>query len=176
RLAVRRPFGELVHGVLLHAPPLRPHLRRPSQAGSHLRMIEIFRKPNYDFIGKRRWAYYVSIAFTLIGIISLAAHGGLRYDIDFTGGTLVQVRFEQPVGVDKIRASLSKIGLGESVIQQFGDPREFILRMPLTAEGSEQLGRRVQATMSADPALGKFDIRRVEFVGPQVGRDLQLQA
>jgi preprotein translocase subunit SecF len=139
-------------------------------------MIEIFRNPNYDFIGKRKWAYYVSIAFTLISIASLVARGGLRYDIDFTGGTLVQVRFEHPVGVDKIRASLSKIGLGESVIQQFGDPREFILRMPLTAERPEQLGRRVQTVMSGDPALGKFDIRRVEFVGPQVGRDLQLQA
>jgi len=139
-------------------------------------MIEIFRSPNYDFIGKRKWAYYASIAFSLIAIISLAARGGLRYDIDFTGGTLVQVRFEQPVGVAKIRATLSKIGLGESVIQQFGDPREYILRMPLTAEKPEEIGRRVQATMAADPSLGKFDIRRVEFVGPQVGRDLQLQA
>ena len=139
-------------------------------------MIEIFRNPNYDFIGKRKWAYYASIAFSLIAILSLAVRGGLRYDIDFTGGTLVQVRFEHPVGVATIRASLSKIGLGESVIQQFGDPREYILRMPLTAERPEELGRRVQTTMSGDPALGKFDIRRVEFVGPQVGRDLQLQA
>jgi preprotein translocase subunit SecF len=139
-------------------------------------MIEIFRNPNYDFIGKRKWAYYASIAFTLIAILSLVARGGLRYDIDFTGGTLVQVRFEQPVGVGTIRANLAKIGLGESVIQQFGDPREFILRMPLTSERPEQIGRRVQATMTSDPALGKFDIRRVEFVGPQVGRDLQLQA
>ena len=56
-------------------------------------MIEIFKSPNYDFIGKRKWAYYASIAFTLIAILSLVAKGGLRYDIDFTGGTLVQVRF-----------------------------------------------------------------------------------
>jgi preprotein translocase subunit SecF len=139
-------------------------------------MIEIFRNPNYDFIGKRQWAYYASIAFTLIAILSLIAHRGLRYDIDFTGGTLVQVRFEHPVQVATIRASLGKIGLGESVIQQFGDPREFILRMPLTSERPEELGRRVQTAMSSDPALGKFDIRRVEFVGPQVGRDLQFQA
>src|SRR5712691_6931590 len=139
-------------------------------------MIEIFKSPNYDFIGKRKWAYYASIAFSVIALLSLAVRGGLRYDIDFTGGTLVQVRFEQPVTVAQIRASLGKIGLGESVIQQFGDPREFILRMPLTAERPEEIGRRVQAAMTGDPALGKFDIRRVEFVGPQVGRDLQLQA
>ena len=139
-------------------------------------MIELFRTPNYDFIGKRKWAYYASIVFTAIGLLSLVVQGGLRYDIDFTGGTLVQVRFERAVGVEKIRASLARIGLGESVIQQFGDPREFILRMPLTAERPEAVGKRVQAAMSADPALGTLEVRRVEFVGPQVGRDLQIQA
>jgi len=139
-------------------------------------MIEVFRNPNYDFIGKRQWAYYASIALTVIGLLSLMVKGGLRYDIDFTGGTLVQVRFEQAVGIDRIRASLAKIGLGDSVIQQFGDPREFILRMPLLAERPEEVGRRVQAALSGGAVLGKFEIRRVEFVGPQVGRDLQFQA
>jgi preprotein translocase subunit SecF len=139
-------------------------------------MIELFRTPNYNFIGKRKWAYYASITLTVIGLLSLLLKGGLRYDIDFTGGTLVQVRFERAVGIDRIRASLAKIGLADSVIQQFGDPREFILRMPLSAEKPEEVGRRVQAALSGDAALGKFDIRRVEFVGPQVGRDLQFQA
>ena len=139
-------------------------------------MIELFHNPNYDFIGKRRWAYLTSITFILISLISIVARGGLRYDIDFTGGTLLQVRFEQPPAIDRIRAALSRIGLGESVIQQFGDPREFILRMPLTASNPEEIGRRVQGALGAVPALGKVEIRRVEFVGPQVGRDLQLQA
>src|SRR2546425_11315796 len=139
-------------------------------------MIEIFRNPNYDFIGRRKWAYIVSIVFTLLGLVSIGVKGGLRYDIDFPGGTLIQVRFDEPPAIDKIRASLGQIGLGESVIQQFGDPREYILRMPLTATSPEEIGRRVQAALSADPALGRLDIRRVEFVGPQVGRDLQLQA
>src|SRR2546425_3417189 len=94
-------------------------------------MIELFKNPNYDFIGKRKWAYYVSIAFTLIGLTSLVAMGGLRYDIDFTGGTLVQVRFEQAPSVAQIRSSLSTIHLGESLIQRFGDEREYIIRLPL---------------------------------------------
>jgi preprotein translocase subunit SecF len=58
-------------------------------------MIELFKNPNYDFIGKRKWAYIVSIALTLISLSSLAVRGGLRYDIDFTGGTLIQVRFDR---------------------------------------------------------------------------------
>jgi preprotein translocase subunit SecF len=139
-------------------------------------MIELFPKPNYDFIGKRKWAYIISAAFTLVGLISIALHGGLRYDIDFTGGTLIQIRFEQPPSVAAIRTSLGRIGFGESVIQQFGDPREFILRIPLTSSSPEEVGRQVQRALTADASLGKLEVRRVEFVGPQVGRDLQLQA
>jgi preprotein translocase subunit SecF len=139
-------------------------------------MIELFHSPNYDFIGKRRWAYLVSIVAILISLTSMAVKGGLRYDIDFTGGTLIQLRFEQPPDIGKIRGSLGKIGLGESVIQQFGDPREYIIRMPLTSTNQEEVARRVQGALTGDASLGKFEIRRIEFVGPQVGRDLQLQA
>ena len=139
-------------------------------------MIEMFRNPRYDFIGKRRWAYLVSLVAILISLTSMAVRGGLRYDIDFTGGTLIQLRFEQPPDIGKIRASLAKIGLGESVIQQFGDPREYIIRMPLASANQEEVARRVQGALAADPSLGKLEIRRIEFVGPQVGRDLQLQA
>jgi len=139
-------------------------------------MIELFKNPNYDFIGKRKWAYYVSIAFTLLSLGSLVARGGLRYDIDFTGGTLMQARFEGAPSVAQIRASLARIQLGEAVIQQFGDAREFVIRLPLASVTSEEVARRVQAALAGDAQLGKFEIRRVEFVGPQVGRDLQLQA
>jgi len=140
-------------------------------------MIELFKNPNYDFIGKRKWAYIISIAITLIGLGSLVAKGGLRYDIDFTGGTLIQVRFEQPPTVAKIRTSLSSIHLGESIIQEFGDNREYIIRLPLVESvSSEEISRRVQNALSSEASLGKFEIRRVEFVGPQVGRELQLQA
>jgi preprotein translocase subunit SecF len=138
--------------------------------------VELFRNPSYDFIGKRRWAYAVSIVVILIGIGSVVVKGGLRYDIDFAGGTLIQVRFEQPPAVTSIRASLARIQLGDSVIQEFGDPREFIVRLPLTNLPPEDVTKRIQGALSAEPALGRYEIRRVEFVGPQVGRDLQLQA
>jgi preprotein translocase subunit SecF len=139
-------------------------------------MIELFKNPQYDFISKRKWAYYFSMAITLVGLISLVAHGGLRYDIDFTGGTLIQIRFEQAPSIAQIRSSLAAIHLGESVIQRFGDEREFIVRLPLKELASEEVSRLVQSALRASGSLGKFEIRRVEFVGPQVGRDLQLQA
>jgi preprotein translocase subunit SecF len=138
-------------------------------------MIEIFSKPNYNFIGRRKWAYIVSIVFMVIGLGSLAVKG-IRYDIDFTGGTLVQVRFEQPPDTGKIRAALAKAQITETIIQEFGDTREYIIRLPLTAGSSEQVAKRVQEAVAKETALGKVEIRRVEFVGPQVGKELQLQA
>jgi preprotein translocase subunit SecF len=138
-------------------------------------MIQIFRTPNYNFIGRRHLAYVLSAIIMVVGLGSLAIRG-LHYDIDFTGGTLVQIRFEQPPAVATIRAGLARIQLGESIIQEFGDPREYIVRMPLTNASSDELTRRVTTALGQEPALGKFEVRRVEFVGPQVGRDLQRQA
>ena len=139
-------------------------------------MIELFHEPDYNFIGRRRWAYIISTIITLIGLLSLATRG-LHYDIDFTGGTLVQVRFEKPPSVATIRAGLARIKLGESIIQEFGDPREYIVRMPLTAStSSEELAKRMEGALKQETSLGAFEIRRVEFVGPQVGKELQWQA
>jgi preprotein translocase subunit SecF len=139
-------------------------------------MIEIFHKPSYNFIGRRKWAYLLSALVVLIGLASLATRG-LSYDIDFTGGTLVQVRFEQAPSVAAIRGGLNRINLGDAVIQEFGDPREFIVRIPLAhGAGAEELGKRVEAALAQEGALGKFEVRRVEFVGPQVGKELQMQA
>ncbi len=138
-------------------------------------MIELFRNPSFDFIGKRKWAYIVSGIAILISVVSLLTQG-LRYDVDFTGGTLVQVRFEQAPSVDRIRAALARVGLGEVSIQEFGDPREFITRLPLTGASSEEVTQKIQNVLGAEASLGKFEIRRVEYVGPQVGRELQRQA
>jgi preprotein translocase subunit SecF len=138
-------------------------------------MIEIFRSPSYNFVGRRRIAYAVSLLAMIIGLGSLATRG-LRYDIDFTGGTLVQVRFEQHPDVGKIRAALGRAGIGEVIIQEFGDPREYIVRLPLSAASSQDVAKRIEQALAGDASLGKTEIRRVEFVGPQVGRELQLQA
>jgi preprotein translocase subunit SecF len=141
-------------------------------------MIQLFRNPNYDFIGKRKYAYILSAVIIAIGLVSLIVKGGLHYDVDFAGGTLVQVRFETAPTVARVRSALATTQLGEAVIQEFGDPHEYILRLPLAAEPAspEQISQRVQTALSSATSLGKYEIRRVEFVGPQVGRDLQLQA
>jgi preprotein translocase subunit SecF len=86
------------------------------------------------------------------------------------------VRFEAPAAPEQVRAGVTRLGLGDAVIQEYGDPREFIIRFALTETQAEALRERVHQAFAADPSLGAIDIRRIEFVGPQVGRDLQLQA
>ena len=138
-------------------------------------MMQIFRDPRFNFIDNRKWAYLLSAVVLAVCLASLATQG-LRYDIDFTGGTLVQVRFENAPSVADVRRGLARVGLGDAVIQAFGEEREFIIRVPLGAASSEEMGKRVESGLRQEPALGNVDIRRVEFVGPQVGRELQQQA
>ncbi len=138
-------------------------------------MLQIFVSPRYDFIGKRRWAYLISAAFVLAGLLHIAYKGGLHYGIDFAGGTLIQVRFEKAVTVDAVRRALDRVRLGDSVIQEFGDPRESLIRVAAAAGPPEEVSKRVESGLR-EAGLPGFEVRRLEFVGPQVGRDLQWQA
>jgi preprotein translocase subunit SecF len=138
-------------------------------------MLQIFVNANYDFVGKRRWFYLASGGFMLLSILSIIAHGGLNYGIDFTGGTLVQVRYDKPASVEIVRRGLDEIKLGGAVIQQFGDAQEYLIRLHQAGEKPDALSRQIQDALSKASGA-KVEIRRLEFVGPQVGRDLQLQA
>jgi preprotein translocase subunit SecF len=138
-------------------------------------MIQIFVNANYDFVGKRRWFYLGSAALIAISLLSILIRGGLNYGIDFTGGTLIQVRYDKPVTVGDVRRGLDEIALGSAIIQQFGDAQEYLIRLPQGGETPEQITPKVQAAL-AKASGAKVEMRRVEFVGPQVGRDLQIQA
>jgi preprotein translocase subunit SecF len=138
-------------------------------------LLDLFKNARYDFIGRRKWAYAASAAALVVSLASLTWHG-LRSDIDFAGGVLVQVRFERPPNMETIRATLSTVGLAHSVIQEFGDAREYILRMRQSAHRSADVAKEVAAALAGESALGPFDMRRVEIVGPQIGHDLQVQA
>jgi preprotein translocase subunit SecF len=139
-------------------------------------MMQIFVNASYDFVGKRRWFYIASLAVVALSVVSILLHGGLNYGIDFTGGTLIQVRYDKPVAVADVRRGLDDIKLGSAVIQQFGDAQEYLIRLPQEKDQRpEQITREVQTALGK-AAGSKVELRRVEFVGPQVGRDLQFQA
>lgn len=138
-------------------------------------MLQIFVNTNYDFIGKRRWAYLISIVVTLAGLGHIAWQGGLRYGIDFSGGTLAQVRFQQTTTVDAVRKALDRVSLGDSIIQRFGDAQEYLIRVPAAIGAVEETSKKIEQGLR-EAGLPGFEVRRLEFVGPQVGRDLQMQA
>ena len=86
-----------------------------------------FIKPNtnFDFVGKRRIAYGVSLSLILLSMLSLVFHGGPKYGIDFAGGTVIQIKFPSSVVINDIKSGLASIGLENTTIQTFGDPRDF---------------------------------------------------
>ncbi len=138
--------------------------------------MELIRKnTEIDFIQRRKVAFAVSVVLLLASIGSLLFQG-LNFGIDFSGGTLVQVRFKQAHPVGEIRDALSGLNLGDVVIQEFGVPEEILIRVEKQASGGEARGDLVrQVVESLHPLAGGKDgveSRRVEFVGPQVGEEL----
>jgi len=128
---------------------------------------------NIDFTGKRKLALLLSAVVILLGLASLVINGGPNYGIDFVGGTLVQVKFVEDTDAAKIKDSLASMDLGTVVVQSFGDDaNEFLIRVQETEKGKELSGM-ISGSLNAVYGDGNVDIRRVEMVGPQVGKDLR---
>ena len=127
-----------------------------------------------NFLGHRRAAFILSLAVIAVGLISLGIQGGPKLGIDFEGGILLQVQFEQPIAAESIRATLAEVGLGDAEIQHFGSGREAIIRT--RDQGGEDLtGTIVTALNEANPD-NQADVRRQELVGPKVGGELRKKA
>ncbi len=138
-----------------------------------------FIKPdiNLNFVGKRKIAFMLSLAMILISIASLVVHNGPKYGIDFAGGTLIQVKFDGPVKLADIKSGLANINLGKSSIQGFGEhsEHEYLIRTDRSVMTEQGFSLEVQKTLASSTGHG-VDIRRVEMVGPQVGKDLREKA
>jgi len=139
--------------------------------------MAIFSNLNYDFI---KWRWH---AITLSTIVILAGLGygitnGIPLGIDFSGGTIVLVKFEQPTSVDQVRTALSTSMSGDNIIQSYGDEanHEILIRVPqLVEEQGVALEQNARAIVDAitKANLGKFEVRNQEIVGPVIGADLQ---
>ena len=138
-----------------------------------------FIKPdiNINFISKRKIAFSISLAMIIVSITSLLIHKGPRYGIDFSGGTLIQVKFSAPESLKNIKFGLASIDLGKSSVQQFGDQKdnEYLIRTDMSVMTSQGFSSKVQKALEASTG-NEVDIRRVEMVGPQVGKDLREKA
>jgi len=127
---------------------------------------------NIDFIGKRKIALSISALMILISLGMLAAKG-LNFGIDFTGGTLVEVKFNTAPSIADVRSSISPKGFGNAVIQQFGSPEEILIRVQnKDGEESSTISTAILDGLSEKFTADAVEMRRVEFVGPQVGEEL----
>ena len=126
-------------------------------------------------MGKKKIAPLISLALIAVGIISLLIKGGPNYGIDFVGGTLVQVRFSSEINSGEVKSYLKKIGLESFLVQQFGEKEEneYLIRVEKSEEGIEGLSGKIKKGLATILGKGNFEIRRVEMVGPQVGKVLR---
>ena len=126
-----------------------------------------------DFMSRRRFAVMLSAAMLAVSILSLAIRG-LEFGIDFTGGTLVEVGYPSAVDLEPVRATLDRAGFEGAVVQHFGTAQDVLVRLAPRddVDKAELSNRAFDALRARDPAV---DLRRVEFVGPQVGEELTEQ-
>lgn len=134
-------------------------------------MIELFHlKRDIPFMRYARSTIYVSILF-IVASIALLATKGLNLGVDFTGGTVMEVSYPQPADVNGIRAHLASAGYGDVSVQNFGTSRDVLVRLPVKAGvTSAQLSEKVMVVLKQRDAT--VLLKRVEFVGPQVGSEL----
>jgi preprotein translocase subunit SecF len=107
-------------------------------------MIELFKQPNIDWMGKAKYFYGLSALFLLMGVASIFSQGGIRYGLDFKGGTNVDVRFAQPPNLDTLRSGLKAQGLGNSEIQSISDianpnANEVVIGLEQKGQGDQAL-------------------------------------
>ncbi|CAI8797708.1 MULTISPECIES: protein translocase subunit SecF [Pseudomonas] len=124
-----------------------------------------------NFMGVRNVAFGITLLLTVLALFSWF-YKGLNFGLDFTGGTLIELTYERPANLGEVREELVKAGFEDAVVQSFGATTDLLVRMP----GDDPLlGNRVsealQKVSSDNPAV----VKRVEFVGPQVGEELRDQ-
>ena len=139
--------------------------------------MQLFKdETRFDFMGQIKAAMIISGIVILIGLGSIVFSGGLKYGIDFAGGTLVQLQFKNPPDIEVIRDGLKTIGLGESTIQEFGSKKDILIRVERSEEKLEAVGAMVKRSLSQKFNSDDITVERVEMVGPKVGRDLREKA
>jgi preprotein translocase subunit SecF len=128
---------------------------------------------NIDFLGKRRYAYILSILLIVLSLASIPVMGTVKLGIDFTGGLMFQVKFNKEVTTKDIRTALKPVS-GNIIVQRFAmGGEEYAIRMELPEEGTDELAGKVKELLEEQVGKGSVDIRSVEMVGPKVGKDLQ---
>lgn len=129
------------------------------------------KETNYNFTGKRRYAAILSAVLLLISVWSIATQG-LNFGIDFTGGTMIEVGYENEADLGEIRRTMESGGFDDAMVQNFGTLNDVLIRLPvMEGQDMSELSNEVVSVLNANGET--VEVRRVEFVGPQVGEELK---
>ena len=141
-------------------------------------MFEILGKTDIDFMGKRNVAFVISGVLVLIGIVALVqiSRGAANLGIDFTGGTAVQLRFQDSVLIEQARKALSSHGLAEAELQEFGAENKILIRVQSATAIEEKIADRVVNAFKTEFPGNEFVVDSSTEIGPTIGRKLQQDA
>ena len=137
---------------------------------------QILKELNIDFMGKR---YIAAVASSVVLLLCLASilFRGFDFGLDFTGGTVIELGYENPVEITDVTGPLAENGFPEAIVQYFGSRTDILIRLPPVQEGETGSAQQSDKVVSAlsQASGGDIELRRVEFVGPQVGEQLREQ-
>ena len=138
-------------------------------------MLEILGKTNFDFMGKRRYAFMFSGIMVLLGVIGLiqVGRGAANLGIDFAGGTAVQLKFDQPIRIDEARKALEANGLGDAELQEFGQDNKLLIRVKASTTIEEKIADKVVAIFKKEFPGNNFVVESSTEIGPSIGKKLQ---
>lgn len=129
-------------------------------------------KSEINFMNKRKIALAISLLLVIISFISLATRG-LTLGVDFTGGFLIEVGYEKSVVIEPVREALAKNGFADAQVQHFGTAKDVLVRIaPSEDINKAELSNQILKALSSSYD-GKVEMRRVEYVGPQIGEELR---
>ena len=129
-----------------------------------------------DFLGKAKYCIALSILVIVIGLSAMVWRGGLKQGIDFSGGTLIQLRLSQPVDLETVRQALETMGWERAIVQHYGDTHEVLIRVAQRTSAGQDAGAQVQRALQERVPGQTIDLRRMEAVGAQVSTSLRHQA
>ena len=133
--------------------------------------MQLFNNSKIDFISKKKIGWSFSAIIILLGIASLIMNGGPNLSIDFTGGTVIQMKFDSEKNISDIRSKLENNGIPTSEIITFGSENEILIKLQNTSRDNKTLISKLREILDED-----MEIRRVESVGPKIGKELTSDA
>ncbi|MBK6538248.1 MAG: protein translocase subunit SecF [Ignavibacteria bacterium] len=137
--------------------------------------MRIFENTNYDFLGKRKMFYAISLAIIVIGFTVLFVTKSIPLGIDFSGGTELQIKFEKEVNIGDLREAMDNAGFAGMELKTMGSERDVLLRTPMQEEG-QLVSDKIQQGIKAKIKDNNFEVQRIDKVGPKIGAELRRNA